>query len=155
MARPKIDPIERFSSKYVIDEETGCWNWKEYIDKDGYGIFSGFNRKWMKAHRFSYEYFIGTLEKGLVICHNCQNRKCVNPQHLRQDTYKSNMIDMVNSGNQRSQKLSVEEVIEIKNALKHYYKGQIKDLAHFYKVDITTISLIKKGKNWSHVEVER
>ena len=49
----------------------------------------------------------------------------------------------------------IEELqkVEIKKALKHYYHGQIKDLAHFYKVDPATISMIKSGKRWSHIQI--
>lgn len=146
--------IERFNQKYVIDEDTGCWNWLGSISSGGYGKFA-INKSWIEAHRFSYQYYVGPLIEGLVCCHSCNNRKCCNPKHLRQDTYKSNSIDMVISGNQWHQKLSVEEVIQIKKELKHYYRGQINDLANFYKVNPTTITLIKTGKRWSHVEVER
>lgn len=153
MARPKIDPIERFNQKYIIDEETGCWNWIGYIEPNGYG-HSYYKRKTIRAHKLSYILFKNDVNPDLVICHSCNNRKCVNPDHLREDTRSSNSIDMVNSGNQMQQKLSFDEVIEIKKALKHYYKGQVNDLAHFYKVNHRTISGIKTGKRWSHVEID-
>ncbi len=154
MAKAKIDPIIRFSSKYVVDQENGCWNWIATLNNDGYGKFRKSTNEYMLSHRFSYEYFIGPLIKGFVICHKCENPRCVNPDHLRQDTMSSNMIDMVNSGNQGNQKLSVSEVIEIKKELKFYYRGQFNDLAHFYKVDRKTISYIKTGKIWSHVVID-
>ena len=153
MGRRKVDAIVRFHQKYVVDEETGCWLWQDKL-LHGYGRLQ-INGKSIKAHRFSYEYFVAPLEDGLVIAHTCNNRKCVNYNHLRQDTYKSNSIDMVKVKKQRSQLLSVEDVIEIKKQLKHYYFGQCNDLAHFYKVNPRTISSIKKGASWSHVEVER
>lgn len=155
MARPGpkvIDPIERFNTKYVVDPITGCWNWTALLNSHGYGLFR--KDKIVSSHRFSYEYYVGPLKEGLVICHNCSNRKCCNPDHLRQDTQKSNQIDMVKIKKQRLQILSVEEVIEIKKALKHYYRGQCKDIAHFYKVNIRTISEIKTGKKWSHVVID-
>jgi len=49
--------------------------------------------------------------------------------------------------------LSVEEVIEIKKALQHYYRGQVTDLSHFYKVDKRIISNIKRGNRWSHIQI--
>ena len=152
MARIKKDPIDRFKEKYIVDEESGCWNWTGTITNKGYGTFH-INNKEIKAHRFSYEYFIGPLDLKLMICHNCHNRKCCNPNHLRQDTNYSNMIDMVYQKNQRHQILSVDEVIEIKKALKNYYRGQIKDLAHFYKVDPETIGAIKNSRSWSHIQI--
>lgn len=153
MGRIKRPTIDRFTEKYIVDEETGCWNWVGTISNKGYGTFH-VNHKEIKAHRFSYEYFIGPLDIKLMICHNCHNRKCCNPEHLRQDTNYSNMIDMVHEGNQRHQKLSVEEAIEIKKALQNYYRGQIKDLANLYKVHEETIGHIKRGSTWSHIEID-
>ena len=147
-----VDPIERFNQKYIVDEETGCWNWIASLNNRGYGNFH-INNKTIFAYRFSYEYFVGQIDPKLIICHNCSNRKCVNPNHLRQDTHKSNMIDMVNIVNQRHQKLSVHEVIEIKKELQNYYIGQVNDLAHFYKVNHRTISGIKTGKSWTHINI--
>jgi hypothetical protein len=146
-----IEPIERFHKKYKIDEETGCWNWTASKCL-GYGLIK-INGKMIRAHRFSYEYFVGPLNSTLDICHNCNNPACVNPNHLRQDTVSSNMIDKLNAFKQSGQVLSVEEVIEIKKSLKNYYRGQVTDLAHFYKVDKRIISNIKTGKRWSHVVI--
>jgi hypothetical protein len=148
-----VDPIERFNQKYIVNEENGCWEWQGTISKKGYGTIH-INNKEIKAYRFAYEYFIGPIDNKLMICHNCHNRKCCNPNHLRQDTNRSNMIDMVHQGNQSHQKLSVEEVIQIKKELKNYYRGMIKDLAHFYKVDPETIGAIKRGTSWSHVKID-
>ena len=147
-----VDPVERLKNSYIVDPITGCWKYNKKLHPDGYGYLK-INGKMIKAHRFSYEYFIGPLDLKLMICHNCHNRKCCNPNHLRQDTNYSNMIDMVYQKNQRHQILSVDEVIEIKKALKNYYRGQIKDLAHFYKVDPETIGAIKNSRSWSHIQI--
>jgi len=146
-----VDPIERFNQKYIIDENTGCWNWTA-SKCFGYGLIK-INGKMVRAHRFSYEYFVGPLDNSLDICHNCNNPSCVNPKHLRQDTVSSNMIDCLKAKRRYQQILSVEEVIEIKNSLKNYYRGQVTDLAHFYKVDKRVISNIKTGHRWSHISI--
>jgi hypothetical protein len=151
MAKELIEPIIRFNQKYVVNEETGCWDWTA-TKCLGYGLIR-IKGKMMRAHRFSYEYFVGPLDGNLDICHRCNNPSCVNPEHLRQDTVSSNMIDCLNAKRRYGQILSVEEVIEIKKELKNYYRGQCKDLAHFYKVDLRIISNIKQGKRWSHVKI--
>ena len=71
--------IERFTTKYVVNSVTGCWEWTASTEY-GYGLFRYTNGK--KAHRFSYEYHNDTIVDGLVIDHLCRNRKCVNPEHL-------------------------------------------------------------------------
>jgi hypothetical protein len=152
----KITPIEklilRFNKKYVIDSDTGCWNWTAALNNYGYGNFRVDN-KVLKAHRFSYEYYVGEIHQDLVVCHSCDNRKCVNPNHLRQDTQSSNLIDMSYAMTNPSQVLNVEQVKQIKIRLKETYLGQVNDLAHQYNVSQSCISLIKNNKRWSHIQI--
>ena len=61
-------PLERFNTKYIVDPETNCWLWTK-PHKTGYGQIN-IDKKMIKAHRFSYETFIGPLIDGLIICHN-------------------------------------------------------------------------------------
>lgn len=80
-------------NRYIIDIESDCWNWKDKINEDGYGYY---NTK--LAHRLFYEMYIGDIIEGLLICHTCDNPKCVNPNHLYMGTNQDNMDDMVKRG---------------------------------------------------------
>ena len=153
MARPKREPIERFNEKYIINEDTGCWEYTGHINQSGYGVFRGNDSKWTEAHRFSFEYHKGPIKKGLVCCHSCNNRKCCNPEHLRQDTQSNNLIDMSYQNTNPTQRLTVEDVISIKKAQEQYYRGQNLDLAKLYNVSPVTISSIKRGITWSHISI--
>jgi hypothetical protein len=87
---------ERFL-KYV-DKETGlCWLWLGSKNQDGYGRFS-MNRKNVLAHRVSYQIYNGEIPTGMIVIHSCDNRGCVNPQHLRLGTQRENVFDMVSKG---------------------------------------------------------
>jgi hypothetical protein len=147
-----VDPIERFNEKYIVDKETGCWNWTGYINKFGYGLFK-YEGRMRIASRVSFELFVKKPNQNLDICHSCNNRKCVNYNHLREDTRIANSHDMLNAKNQWKQSLSVDEVVEIKKALNNSYRGQVNDLAHFYKVQRQAISHIKNGTTWSHIQI--
>lgn len=74
-----MQEIDRFTSKYVIDPVSGCWNWTAST-WGGYGMFRYERGK--KAHRFSYEYHTGEMLGDLTIDHLCKNKSCVNPEHL-------------------------------------------------------------------------
>jgi hypothetical protein len=50
------------------------------------------------AHRLAYEISKGPIEKGLVICHTCDNGLCINPSHLFKGTVRDNALDAVAKG---------------------------------------------------------
>lgn len=73
-----------------------CWEWQGYTDPDGYGRINIRRRKidYCKnfyTHRLMYACYKGSIPDNKEVHHNCENRKCCNPQHLELDTRKGNM----------------------------------------------------------------
>lgn len=66
-----------------------CWEWMASRNDDGYGEFRLGGRV-RKAHRTSYEMVYGEVPDGMDIDHQCRNRACVRPDHLRLATNKQN-----------------------------------------------------------------
>ena len=86
-----------------VEKSEDCWIWKgPKMARDGYGIF--FADKMIRAHRFSYILLKGNIQKNKMICHTCDNRLCVNPNHLYAGTAKDNTRDMVERGRGRKSK---------------------------------------------------
>ena len=91
--------LERFEEKYLVDTATGCWNWIGSSCVTGYGQLF-FNGKLMRAHRFSYQQFVGPLLDNKYVLHKCDNPACVNPEHLFLGTQQDNMSDKCIKGRQ-------------------------------------------------------
>ena len=81
---------ERFDAKWVPEPMSGCFLWLAYLNPAGYGKFKGAGREQV-AHRFAYIRAKGPIPAGLEIDHLCNNRGCVNSDHLEAVTHTENM----------------------------------------------------------------
>ncbi len=90
--------IERFNNSHQKGScEDECWIWTGTINGPGkkrYGVIRD-NYKQKKAHRVSYELHKGEIPDGLVVRHLCDNKLCVNPNHLEVGTVGDNNRDKV------------------------------------------------------------
>lgn len=84
--------------KYIVDKDTGCWNFKGCKTKTGYGRIRVNGVHWM-AHRYSLSCHLGRpIADGMVVMHLCDNPACINPAHLKEGTQKENIEDCIAKG---------------------------------------------------------
>lgn len=109
----RIPLKDRFENMYESITESGCWIWKGFCDsRYGYGyIRNEGSTKRLYAHRVSYELYNGPIPEGLCICHKCDIRECVNPNHLFLGTITDNNRDMCKKKRDKNSKKT------------HCYKG--------------------------------
>ncbi|TAM15933.1 MAG: HNH endonuclease [Pandoraea sp.] len=151
---------ERFLSSIKTVGE--CWVWTGSTNETGYGFLSigsksDKSRRNVLAHRFSFEMHKGEIPAGLNICHVCDNRACVNPNHLFAGTQADNVADMVSKD--RHQKGSRNGRAKINEAVASQIFDEVKSgkthtvVAQKFGVTRSLVSLIASGKRWRHVHV--
>ena len=81
---------QRFWDRVVKTDS--CWWWIGSTNGGGYGQIQ-YGGKRVRIHRLSYQLHVGPIPKGTVVCHHCDNPRCVRPDHLFLGTSRDNAID--------------------------------------------------------------
>jgi len=154
----KVPPANRFWKFVDKGKKTECWNWKGHFSgsTSRYPSFYDGNSE-VKAHRFSYELHVGPIPEGLLVCHHCDNKSCVNPAHLFVGTHKDNTNDARQKNRLRWGSLHGE-----KNPRSKWTEQQVRDVVRLWKqgmpladvamnsgVTRTSVGAIVEGRVWS------
>lgn len=142
------DRLEEFSTP---EPNSGCTIWLGHA-KGGYGTtFLYPLSKSVLVHRLAYTLFKGMIPHGLVVMHKCDNRLCINPEHLDVGTNTENIADMDRKGRRivPNRKLSVAQVNEIRERYRPNSSTLgISALARQYQISTSDMFRVVHGENW-------
>ena len=138
-----------------------CINWSKSLGHNGYAITTR-NNKTYRAHRLVYCDYHGIDHsdiKGMVVRHTCDNRKCINPEHLVIGTHQDNMDDMKKRNRtakgEAHGRAKLSEV-DIKTIRDRYIRGSkvhgLSAIAKDFGVAFQTVSKIVNRHKWQSVQ---
>jgi hypothetical protein len=153
--------LKEMKARVHIDPVAGCWNWLLSLNMHGYGQASHKGQRW-SSHRLMFQLMHPRMSLvGKTICHHCDNRACINPEHLYAGTPMTNMHDMISRGRavypggprgeaHKNAKLNSDKIREIR--ARHASGEGYRKLGKAFGVDRTTIKRIIQGRQWRHVK---
>ena len=156
---PPKSPVELFWRHVIPEPMSGCFLW--IGAGQDYGNFTAHGKE-ISAHRFAWELDNGKVQEGLCVLHKCDNKKCVNVQHLFLGTQAENVADRDQKKRgacgQRtpSKKLTDVEVFEIRHAFdtaEQTGRGRegMGEVARSYGVSYVTVNDIGFRRRWKHL----
>lgn len=168
-----VPPHKRFLRYAPRLASDACWNWtgSPNVARPTFKIglkFTSGKPQQVPAYRFAYENFFGPIPISMMICHRCDNPRCVNPAHLFLGTCADNMADAVSKGrmscgarhrgfqpkgsNVYCAVLSEDKVIEARRRYKprHPIDG-VSAMAREFGVSHAAMGYAIRGKNWKSV----
>lgn len=174
----KAAPLAIRFERFVWPEPmSGCWLWAGAVGTHGYGVIGVGPHKIETAHRVSWGLHRGEIPAGMWVLHKCDNRVCVNPDHLYLGTVLDNSRDLMARGrpyleirrhvtpevearrvaslprgaahHRSGAKITSEIAMAVFNAI-----GPQKKIGVAFGICQQTVSLIKSKKTWGHIHAD-
>lgn len=151
--------IDSFWARVAVNGD--CWEWTKATH--GKTPITCYGTVWwgghkFKTHKLSFLLFNGYIPTGMLVCHKCDNPKCVRPSHLFLGTNKDNYIDCARKGrlnrehgeDRYNAKLTEKDVEEIRRKYVKRKYGSIR-IASEYGVSQTAVLNVINRLRWKHV----
>jgi hypothetical protein len=92
-----------------INPANGCQEWIAGNGSKGYGSTTICGKSFL-AHRASWIVFKGEIPDGKLVCHSCDNPKCIRVEHLFLGSHSDNSDDKMAKGRWKPRKRTPEEI---------------------------------------------
>ena len=158
--------MKRFFDK-VDKTQGGCWIWtaaKRNKNRDSYGCLK-YKGKMIDAHRMSWIIHNGEIPLGMCICHKCDVRLCVNPDHLFLGTHSGNMVDALSKGRINipegdkfkkghialNKSIGLDKAKKLKHAIKNRGDKTLKSISEEFEVKYQLVRDINCGRSYINI----
>lgn len=150
MTETTLETAIKWQDNYIPEPNSGCWIWLGETFA-GYGKIRKNRHQSRFAHRMFYALHKGHVPSDLFVCHHCDNKVCVNPDHLFLGTRQDNAQDMIKKGLWPKRfgeaapnvRLTRAQVRAIRSAT-----GRQRDVALQFGVHQSAVSRIKNKVRW-------
>jgi len=143
---------DRFHGNYTAGDPSACWLWTGSVHHSGRAIIADERNRQRIAARVAWELSNGQIPHRLLVCHTCDNPRCVNPAHLFLGRDVDNVADRDRKGRQavgtakKNAKLTEVEV----RAIRASGKTDLA-VARDFGVSPALVWLIRRRRAWKHV----
>ena len=135
------------STPIHVNSIGNCWEWTGAVTGRNQPRFYSDGKLWI-ASRFSWVIHFGEIPDGILVCHKCDNGKCVRPEHIFLGTYKDNSVDCSLKGRIHNCVISWADVEKIKNEKSN--GERVVEIASKRNVSVSIIYKILQGIRRAH-----
>ena len=145
---------QRFAEHITYEPNSGCWLWTAALSSYGYAATLIAQRQ-LLVHRVMFEQVYGAVPAGHILCHRCNVRSCVNPDHVYIGTALTNAQDAVrarrHTHGEMSGRAKLTDSAVSKMRTLHASGVRISVIAERFGVSRPTAAKACKGSSWKHV----
>lgn len=142
----------------IVVAESGCWVYQGGVSSNGYGIVS-VNNKSVQVHRVAFELRVSRIPDGQCVCHRCDVRLCINPEHLFLGTKGENNTDRRRKGrndvrrgeSNHMAKLTEQQAIELIEKVTSQ-RISSREAAERFGITQKAVNAIVRGARWAHLD---